>query len=66
MEKERTIDEVINALDCFKTRQPKCDECVFNPTPGHIWPYGCIRGQGDIADEAQRILRRVADGIQDV
>lgn len=65
MDGSHSVEEIIEALNCFKTRQPKCGDCKFNPVSGHNWPYGCIRGQGEIADEAQKILRGVADGIQD-
>ena len=65
MDGSHSVEEIIEALNCFKTRQPKCGECKFNPVSGHNWPYGCIRGQGEIAEEAQKILMGVADGIQD-
>ena len=49
--------QIIDALDCFKTKQPKCGECPFNPRPGRVWPYGCIRGQGEVIAAAQEALR---------
>lgn len=57
MENAHGLEEIIEALNCFKTRQPKCGDCKFNPAPGQNWPYGCIRGQGEIAEAVQTILR---------
>lgn len=54
----RKTDEVIAALNCFKTRQPKCGSCPYNPRPGRDWPYGCIAGQGQAIEDAQALLRR--------
>ena len=55
-----TLEEIIEGLNCFKTCQHKCLDCPFNPRPGMLWPYGCIKGQIDIATEAQERLRATA------
>lgn len=57
-----TLEEIIEGLNCFKTCQHKCLDCPFNPHPGMPWPYGCIKGQNDIATEAQERLRATTPG----
>lgn len=51
------LQQIIDGLNCFTTHQHKCLECPFNPHPGLDWPYGCIKGQGDIVEAARKALR---------
>lgn len=51
-----TIREIIHGLDCFTTHQHDCLSCPANPHPGMGWPYGCIKGQRDIVEEAKKLL----------
>jgi len=51
------IQQIIEGLNCFKSHQHKCAECPWNPRPGMLYPYGCIKGQIDIAEAAQELLR---------
>lgn len=48
--------QIVDALNCFKTKQPECGKCLFNPRPGQMWPYGCVRGQGEAIEAAQEAL----------
>lgn len=48
---------VAGALKCFQTKQKPCRGCDYNPRPGTLWPYGCGRGEYDIAEDAKRLLR---------
>ena len=52
------VQQIIDGLGCFITHQHKCLDCPFNPHPGMIWVYGCIKGQGDIVDAAREALRK--------
>lgn len=53
------LRQIIEALNCFKTKHPKCEKCPFNPRPGQMWPYGCTRGQGEAVEAAQEALRTI-------
>lgn len=55
------IQQIVDALNCFTTFHHKCQGCPFNPHPGMMWPYGCIKGQGDIVKAAQDALRRLQE-----
>ena len=57
-----TLEETIKGLNCFKSFQHQCQDCAFNPRPGMAWPYGCIKGQTDIATEAQERLKATEPG----
>ncbi len=57
------IQQIIEALDCFTTKQHKCDGCPFNPHPGREWPYGCVRGQNEIVAAAQEALRSMNNDL---
>jgi len=52
------LQQIIEGLNCFKTNQHPCAACPWNPHPGMAWPYGCIKGQGDIIDAAREALRK--------
>lgn len=54
-----TIQEVIDGLDCLTTKQTNCIGCPVNPHPGMKWPYGCMKGQMDIVEEAKKLLGRL-------
>ena len=51
-------NEVIQALGCLVTKQPKCVKCSYNPIAGLDWPYGCIAGQVRIVEDARELLRQ--------
>jgi hypothetical protein len=53
----RTTEEIVRGLECFRTKQKPCDGCPFNPLGGMEWPYGCGRGEAEIAEAAQEALR---------
>jgi len=57
------VQQIIDWLDCMTTHQHKCLSCPFNPHPGIMWPYGCIRGQNDILDAAREILRKYQEVV---
>ena len=50
------LQQIIEALECFTTNQHSCMKCPFNPHPGMEWIYGCIKGQNDIVEAAQKAL----------
>lgn len=50
-------EEISKWLGCLITSQHPCEAgCPFNPHPGMMWPYGCIKGQRDIVEEAREML----------
>ena len=53
-----TIPEIVEGLNCFTTKQHKCEGCPYNPKPGQEWAYGCMRGQCEIVKEAQEALKQ--------
>jgi len=53
------VNEVIEWLGCLVTKQHKCKGCPYNPRPGMTWPYGCIKGQADIVEEARTLLEKL-------
>lgn len=52
-------EQIAEALECFKTVQHRCEACAYNPSPGRMWVYGCVRGQIELAGDAQAVLREV-------
>ena len=56
--------QIIDGLNCFKSHQHKCADCSWNPHPGTAWPYGCIKGQIDIAEAAQELLMGKKSAIE--
>lgn len=59
-----TIPEIVEGLNCFTTKQHKCERCPYNPKPGQEWAYGCMRGQGEIVAEAQESLKQYAEVME--
>ena len=55
------IQQIIEGLECLVTKQHRCGACPFNPHPGMDWPYGCGKGQGDVARAARKALERIED-----
>ena len=54
------LQQIIEGLNCFKTNQHPCATCPWNPHPGMAWPYGCIKGQSDVIEAAQELLKDLA------
>lgn len=52
------VQQIIDGLGCFTTHKHPCQDCPFNPRPGTVWVYGCIKGQSDIVVAAQEALRK--------
>ena len=53
------VQQIIDGLGCLTTHQHTgCLSCPFNPHPGMVWVYGCIKGQSDIVDAAREALRK--------
>ncbi|MBQ3326523.1 MAG: hypothetical protein IJG86_01895 [Clostridia bacterium] len=52
-------EEISEGLGCLTTHKHPCAGCPFNPYPGRDWPYGCIKGQADIVDEARELLEEL-------
>ena len=52
-----TEKDVLNALKCLGNYQKPCRECVFNPKPDVEWPYGCVRGEKDMAEYISVLIR---------
>lgn len=50
-------EQVIEALPCLASTQRNCIGCGYNPRPGMKWPYGCIKGQSDIVEDAITLLK---------
>ena len=57
------LQQIIDRLTCLTTKQHHCEGCPFNPHPGMMWVYGCIKGQGDIVEAAREALRKYKDVI---
>lgn len=53
------VQKVLEALPCLASVQHDCLKCSYNPHPGMPWPYGCIKGQGDIVQDAAELLERL-------
>lgn len=51
------VQKVLEALPCLASVQHDCLKCSYNPHPGMPWPYGCIKGQGDIVQDAAELLK---------
>ena len=51
-------ERVIAALPCLAAVLHDCLKCPYNPHPGMNWPYGCIKGQGDIVQDAIELIRQ--------
>ena len=51
------VQQIIDSLRCFTTHMHPCQDCPFNPRPGMVWVYGCIKGQHDIVEAAQKALK---------
>ena len=49
------IQQIIDSLNCFTTRQHSCAGCPYNPSDDkeREHPYGCIRGQNEMIRAAQ-------------
>lgn len=56
-----SAQEIIAGLDCLTTYQHRCNGCPFNPVPGRVWVYGCIKGQRDAVEEATAIILEVSE-----
>ena len=52
------LQQIIDGLGCFMTHQRPCQDCPFNPHPGMVWVYGCMKGQSDIVEAAREALRK--------
>lgn len=50
------IEDVVKSLECFTTYNKPCAKCKFNPDPGRNWPNGCVKGQMDVIEAAQKTL----------
>lgn len=51
------INEVVDGLHCLVSVHHNCIGCKYNPHPGLKWPYGCIKGQNDIVEDAIRLIK---------
>ena len=52
-----TEKDVLVALKCLGSDQKPCKECVFNPKGDVEWPYGCVRGERDMAEYISTLIR---------
>lgn len=55
------IQQIVDGLNCFTTKQHKCIGCPFHPgaDKSRDFPYGCIRGQNEIVRAAQEALGKL-------
>ena len=61
----KALQEVIDAIGCFETKQKPCAGCPFNPVPGTQWAYGCQKGERDIVEAARSALRILMEVMAD-
>ena len=52
-----TDKDLLTALGCLGNYQKPCRRCVFNPKPEVEWPYGCVRGERDMAEHISALIR---------
>ena len=54
-----TEKDLLIALECPGSFKKPCRQCVFNPKPDVEWPYGCVRGERDMAEHISILIRSV-------
>jgi hypothetical protein len=52
------VQQIIDSLGCFTTKNHPCVGCAYNPHPGMAWPYGCIAGQRRLIEDAKTELAK--------
>ena len=57
-----TIKDLIDSLQCVGNNQKPCGNCVFNPKQDIEWPYGCVKGERDMAVKIAEVLKKICEG----
>ena len=50
-------EKILDGLDRCVENQRACIGCPWNPTPRMAWPYGCIKGEGEIRGAIREALK---------
>lgn len=60
------IQQIVDGLNCFTTKQHKCIGCPFHPgaDKSRDFPYGCIRGQNEIVRAAQVLITELWHDVE--